>query len=224
MAAAPLSQRRDAMRGETGITLPEWLDNPENSQFAEGIQRSMGTTILPPHEVVSHFSMFKCLFVPSGGGSKGHRPRIDVLTSYGNHSGILMCSQHFQHEGHTKAYLMFRPMDATKDTWCSTFQRISNSIGVSQLAYGKFIEVFERYFVTGTFTSTQLTKLFRALNASINEGRDIFTKKLGELLTRVRNKKAKDDRQGIIFKDKRTYEELIFFYNRCFAERFIRRC
>jgi len=203
---------------DNGIKLPYWVVSPEDPQFAEEIQRSMGTIILPSNEVISHFSIFKCLFVPSGGGgggggvSKSNSPSIDVLTSNGNHSGILMCSNHFPDgDSHTKAYFMFRPMVSSPNTWCSTFQRISNSIGVAQLAYGKFIEVFDKYFVTGTFTSTQLEELFRALNASIDEGRDIFTNKIRHLLTRFRNKKAKEEQQGWGFKDYRTYQEFINF-------------
>jgi hypothetical protein len=193
------------MLGEEGIKLPKWVVVPEDPQFAEGIQQSMGTTILSPKDVILHFSIFKCLTVSSGGG--GHGPSIGVLTSTGNHSGILMCSN-FVSQEHTKAYLMFRPMVDSDDTWCSTFKRISNSIGVSQLAYGKFIEVFDKYFVTGTFTSTQLKELFDALNASINKGRDIFTNKLKDLLTRFRKKKEKD---GENFKDRKTYEEFVFY-------------
>jgi hypothetical protein len=204
-AAPPLFQTHDAMLGEEGIKLPKWVVVPEDPQFAEGIQQSMGTTILSPKDVILHFSIFKCLTVSSGGG--GHGPSIGVLTSTGNHSGILMCSN-FVSQEHTKAYLMFRPMVDSDDTWCSTFKRISNSIGVSQLAYGKFIEVFDKYFVTGTFTSTQLKELFDALNASINKGRDIFTNKLKDLLTRFRKKKEKD---GENFKDRKTYEEFVFY-------------
>jgi hypothetical protein len=193
------------------VRLPSWVVDPEDPRFIEGIERAMGTKILPPDVVTSHFSIFKCLVVPGGGVAKGHGPSIDVLTSTGNHSGILMCSNNFPDVGHTKAYLMFRPMVDSDDTWCSTFERRSNSIGVAQLAYGKFIEVFDNYFVTGTFTSTQLEELFDALNKSIDVGRDIFTNKLRDLLTRIRKRKAKEEENGRIFKDKRTYEEFIFY-------------
>lgn len=200
---------------EDNHMLPYWVYDPEDPNlFEAGIQRAIGTRIISASEFFRlHCKIFKCVVVrnmPSPKKMHKKMPSIDVLTSTGNHSGILMPSKYFQQDSpHTKAYLMFRPMNLdTQNTWCSNFQRISNSIGVVQLAYGKFIEVFERYFVTGTFTSSQFEELFDALNASIEQGRDIFTNKLRDLLTRFRNKKAKG---GQNFEDRNTYEEFIRF-------------
>jgi hypothetical protein len=206
---------------EDGVEVPDWVVNPEDPKYKKQFEEANGTIILPSEVLVrSHFSIFKCLVVPGsvakGSVAKGNMPNIDVLTSTGNHSGILMCSKYFPESDdnikpHTKAYFMFRPMVPTEHTWCSSFKRISNSIGVAQLAYGKFIEVFEKYFVTGTFTSTQLSELFQELNASINEGRDIFTNKLRHLLEKFRKKKDKEG--GFFFKkqDKETYDEFTYF-------------
>ncbi len=198
-----------------GVELPDWVVNPEVPKYKTQFEEANDTIILPSEVLVkSHFSIFKCMIVP-GSVAKGNMPNIDVLTSTGNHSGILMCSKYFPESGiikpHTKAYFMFRPMVPTEHTWCSSFKRISNSIGVAQLAYGKFIEVFEKYFVTGTFTSSQLRELFQELNASINEGRDIFTNKLQRLLEKFRKKKDKEG--GFFFKkqDNETYDEFTYF-------------
>lgn len=219
MATAQTLRLTDGMKAklwsEDGFKLPDWVVNPEDPNYKTQFEEANDTIILPSEVLVrSHFSIFKCLVVP-GSVAKGNMPNIDVLTSTGNHSGILMCSKYFPESDnikpHTKAYLMFRPMVHTSNTWCSSFKRISNSIGVAQLAYGKFIEVFEKYFVTGTFTSSQLIKLFQELNASINEGRDIFTNKLRDLLERFRKKKDKEG--GFFFKkqDKETYDEFTYF-------------
>lgn len=213
-AAAQSLPEKTHLWSENSNTLPDWVVNPEDLRHIIKIQRAMGTTIVSASEFFRlHCKIFKCVVVrnmPSPKKMHKKMPSIDVLTSTGNHSGILMPSLYFQQDSpHTKAYLMFRPMNLdTQNTWCSNFQRISNSIGVVQLAYGKFIEVFERYFVTGTFTSSQFEELFHALNESIEQGRDIFTNKLKDLLTRFRNKKAKG---GQNFEDRKTYEEFIRF-------------
>ena len=136
--AEPLHQTDDMdakLWSEDGVELPDWVVNPEDPNYNTQFEEANDTIILPSEVLVrSHFSIFKCMIVP-GSVAKGNSPNIDVLTSTGNHSGILMCSKYFPESGiikpHTKAYFMFRPMVPTEHTWCSSFKRISNCSNIN---------------------------------------------------------------------------------------------
>jgi hypothetical protein len=186
---------------------PEELASDEdNTLFCQYLEGKYGA-IIPPRDLVrDYFSIYKVVVVVRGPDQGPERPpKIDVLTSTGNHSTLQLYSNFFDNTQpariHTKAYFMFKPFEPEPGTtWCSSssFERISNSVGVVQLIYGTFIDVFEKRFVEDTFTPDIIERLLVELNDSIHDGRGYFTDNITSLLAMMRNEK---DKQGGHFSD-----------------------
>jgi hypothetical protein len=221
-------ESRMEVEGALKEVKPVWVKNPEEPEsFIRCPQHRLqrfGSIITPDVLVRDHFSIFKCVVDKSQSQSKSKskskstsQPSIHVLTSTGNHSSLLLCAEHFKHENkgdqpsHTKAFFTFRPWDPSDDKWCENFERISNTVSVVQLAYGTFIEVFDKYFVTGTFTPSQIKKLIKVLNHSIMAGRGIFTDNIKTLLAMMRIKKDKQGGHFLKSDDMKKYMQYIEF-------------
>jgi hypothetical protein len=174
----------------------------KNGQFRQDLEGKYGPIIEPDDLVRDYFSIYKVVVVRGPGPGPGPdrpeiKPKIDVLTSTGNHSTLHLYSKFFDNTEpgriHTKAYFMFKPFEPTPGTtWCSSLKRISNSVGVIQLIYGTFIDVFKKKFVEDTFTSIRpdiIKGLLKELKHSIQAGRGYFTDNNKSLLAMMRSKK-----------------------------------
>jgi hypothetical protein len=124
----------------------DWATNPENPEYKDVIQRELNTLIIDLPSFIECFGIFEVS--EKGSTLSKPEPGLSCCVVSANHACNIMDSiVDSNPKNHVEAQLMFRPMEDT-DTWCS-FERVSNSEGVAQLAYNEFIEVILKYFIKG---------------------------------------------------------------------------
>ena len=140
--------------------------SPENPIFRSNIETTDKIKFLTNQELAKCFLPFNINRLPDVAMSAGQKPGLGCVLLSGHHACNVMPSRLVGDE--VQAYFSFRENLPRHDTWCE-FSRISNSECVAQLAYAEFIEIIEKYFITGGH-DLNVDEILGELNESIRAG------------------------------------------------------